>query len=236
MRRTAGNLFIFLAAAAFLSQPAPGKDRPYPPGTGIDVSWHSGEIDWETVKKHGFSFIILKATEGVDLKDERFDTWWPRLKEIGVIRGAYHFYVTEDDPGKQASFFIRNVKLEPGDLRPIVDIEMVGHGTEGKLYPKLKEFLDLLEAHYRVKPFIYTSPKFWNRHFHEYLSGYPLWIAEYGVKSPSVPEGWDTWNIWQYSGNASVGGVGKGADLSRFNGGGKAAHRLFIPQHPLNPK
>ena len=32
------------------------------------------------------------------------------------MRGAYHFYVTEDDPEAQAKLFIETVDLEPGDV------------------------------------------------------------------------------------------------------------------------
>ncbi len=187
------------------------------PLTGIDISWHSGDIQWDKVLAQNFGFIIVKATEGEDLKDKKFDLYWHVLKDMKVIRGAYHFYVTEDDPGRQAKFFIENVKLGPGDLRPIVDIELVGHGTEGKLYPKLKEFLDLLEAHYRVKPIIYTAPRFWDKHFRRHLSGYPLWVAEYGVDDPSIPEGWKIWHLWQYTENATISGIEKETDLSRMN-------------------
>jgi len=31
---------------------------------GLDVSHHNGDIDWEKVKKAGFQFAFIKATEG----------------------------------------------------------------------------------------------------------------------------------------------------------------------------
>lgn len=184
---------------------------------GIDLSWHNGSVQWDKIEQKHFKFVILKATEGLDLKDKTFDDHWPKLKELGIIRGAYHFYVTEDDPAKQAKFFIESARLEPGDLIPIVDIEVVGHDTQGRLYPKLKQFLDALEKHYKVKPIIYTSPRFWDEHFHKNLSGYPLWIAEYGVDQPSLPEGWETWHIWQFTQKGEVAGVEKPVDLNKLN-------------------
>lgn len=121
---------------------------------GLDLSWHNGKVDWDIVKLQHFSFAILKSTEGMDLKDKMFDSHWVALKSHGFIRGAYHFFVTEDNPANQANFFIENTPLEQGDLAPIVDIEVVGRDTTGALYPKLKEFLIIIEKHYQVKPII----------------------------------------------------------------------------------
>ncbi|HSR70457.1 MAG TPA: GH25 family lysozyme, partial [Acidobacteriota bacterium] len=155
---------------------APGQEKPQVDvtemaaklHTGVDVSHHSGAIDWKQVAAQGHGFAIAKATEGVDLKDSTFDAHWKEIKEAGLLRGAYHFYVTEDPPHEQASFFIENVQLERGDLAPIVDIELIGHNTtlEG-LAQRLKTFVELLEGHYGIKPIIYTSPNFWDKYFAE---------------------------------------------------------------------
>lgn len=209
-------LFSFLCVV-FSSSSALSEETAPTHWKGIDVSWHNGGIQWEKIKQQDIRFVILKSTEGMDLKDKTFEARWPKLKELGFVRGAYHFYVTEDDPLRQAEFFIKTTPLEPGDLVPIVDVEMVGHDTEGRLYPKLKQFLNVLENHYQVKSIIYTSPKFWNKHFHKNLSDHPLWIAEYDVDKPSLPEGWKTWHIWQFTEDATVDGVEKTVDLNRLN-------------------
>jgi len=185
---------------------------------GIDVSVHSGSIDWSEVAKEGHGFAFIKATEGVDLKDPAFDGHWQALKVAGLVRGAYHFYVTEDDPEAQARFFIANVELEPGDLAPVVDLELVGHNTKEGLVERFRTFLEALETHYRLKPIIYTTAKFWDEHFeNDGFGQYPLWVAEYDVDEPSLPIGWNQWLLWQWKGDADIRGVEKGADLSRIN-------------------
>ena len=209
------------------SEPAPTAPAPAPAEQavprpdprvavhGLDVSMHSGAVDWARVAEQDFHFAFAKATEGVDLADSAFDHHWPAIRDAGLIRGAYHFYVTEDDPREQAEFFIANVDLEPGDLAPVVDVELIGHGTQPGLPDRLRTFLDLFEAHYGVKPIIYTSPKFWDAHLTDAFSDYPLWVAEYGVEEPKLPKSWDAWHLWQWQGDAEVEGVEKGADLSR---------------------
>ncbi len=65
---------------------------------GIDVSHYSGTVDWTKVKEGGYVFAFAKATEGMDDNDPMFAAHWPAMKKAGILRGAYHFYVTEDDP------------------------------------------------------------------------------------------------------------------------------------------
>ena len=200
---------------------APARPDPAKATRGIDISVHSGAVDWARVAQQDFGFAFVKATEGVDLADPAFPDHWPAVKDAGLIRGAYHFYVTEDDPHEQARFFIENVTLEPGDLAPVVDVELIGHDTPPGLAERLGIFLELLEAHYGVKPIIYTSPNFWDAHLTDTFGDYPLWIAEYGVDEPRTPEGWEAWHLWQWRENVPVDGVEKEADLSRT--------------HPLEP-
>lgn len=186
------------------------------PHLGIDVSHHSGEVDWHTVATEGYVFAVLKASEGVDAPDPQFEENWTQAGEAGLVRGAYHFYVTEDDPQAQADLFFSTVELGPGDLPPVVDIELIGRGTEEAELPQhLRRFLEILEQETGVTPILYTPPDFWDAHFHDSYSRYPLWVAEYGVEEPRLPEGWTGWVIWQFEGDAEVPGVEKGADRSR---------------------
>ena len=58
---------------------------------------------------------------------------------------------------------------------------------------------------------IYSGPAFLNENLPAAhgLGGIPLWLAEYTTASqPSLPRGWNSYAIWQYSGNANVNGIG----------------------------
>src|SRR5687767_2295433 len=118
-------------------------------GTGIDVSRYSGAVDWSSVKAQGHVYGFVKATEGQTLEDPDFDTHWPKMKQAGILRGAYHFYVTRDDPAAQAKFFIKTVALEPGDLAPVLDVETLSAGAPPEnLLQGIQTWLDLIEAQY----------------------------------------------------------------------------------------
>lgn len=221
------------------NSPTPTLPAPVPPTTGlhhgIDVSTHSGTVDWKSVRDEGHSFAFIKASEGVDLADPDFGANWKAAGDAGLVRGAYHFFVTEDDPGQQARLFIETVQLEPGDLAPVVDIELIGHGTSHGLPDRLGRFLELLEKHYGVRPIIYTSPNFWNKNFGAGFGHYPLWVADYGVDEPTIPDGWEDWHLWQWKGDAAVHGVEKSADLSRVNRQADDLHRLLVPPRSDQP-
>lgn len=183
-------------------------------GLGIDVSHHSGAVDWNKIKQQSYTFAYIKASEGVDNPDAMFATNFAGAREAGLAYGAYHFYVTEDDPHAQASLFAKQLAQDVGTLPPAVDVEVLGANTHGDMTDTLLTFLLALEAEVGVKPVIYTTSRFWDEHYRPEFSDYPLWMAEYGVKMPKVPFGWDNWLLWQHAADRTVPGVEKNADIS----------------------
>ena len=47
---------------------------------------------------------------------------------------------------KQADFFIRTVKLDSGDLPPVLDVELTGKRPKKELQQNIKKWLDRVEA------------------------------------------------------------------------------------------
>lgn len=188
---------------------------------GIDVSEFQGDIDWQAVKAGGVVFAFARALEGETIHDSRFSANWQGMKDAGIVPGAYVFYVADDPPAKQAEIFTGLVTLEPGDLRPMVDIEQgsIGASAPANLVANFHTYLELIEKHYGVKPIIYTDPVFWNEHMDDSFGDYPLWVADYDVDSPTLPTGWDKWVFWQHSDSGSVAGIDGHVDLDTFNGG-----------------
>ena len=187
---------------------------------GIDVSHHQGSIDWQAVKgtdkqEYPIRFAFIKATEGGDYKDKRFDENFAKAADVGLMRGAYHFYNPNSDPMSQANFFISQVKLQRGDLAPVLDIERKPR-DKVQLQTDLLIFLRRLEQYYGVKPIIYTSYKFRLRYLdNPAFSAYPFWIAHYYVDELTY-EG--AWHLWQHTDFGSVPGIDGCVDLNVFNG------------------
>ena len=193
---------------------------PTVPVTGIDVSHYQATVDWQKVAAHPVHFAFAKASGGDGFADPSFPVNWAAMKKVGIVRGAYEFYRPSEDPKKQAEYFISRVKLEPGDLPPVIDIETLGssHDNKKELVGGLLTYLEILELHYGVKPIIYTGRAFWNAHMNDAFGDYHLWVAEYDTRVPLKVDGWNSWTFWQHSEKGSVAGISGTVDLNRFNG------------------
>lgn len=187
---------------------------------GFDISHHQGDINWKELQKvqnapFPVRFVFMKASEGGDFSDTTFIRNFDRARQYGFIRGAYHFFNPNTDAVRQADFFIRSVKLEPGDLPPVLDIEKVGD-NELELRKGVKTWLRLIERHYRVKPILYASYKFKERYLNDSIfNTYPYWIAHYYVDSVRY-EG--EWKFWQHTDGGTLPGIREQVDLNVFNG------------------
>ncbi|WP_336080628.1 glycoside hydrolase family 25 protein [Thalassospira sp. CH_XMU1448-2] len=196
---------------------------------GIDTSHHNGDINWQQVQNSGIAFTFVKATDGLDYLDPTFTDHFAAARKAGLLRGAYHFYETNDDGAAQAAWFIKNVTLEPGDLPPVVDIERIKAPIKGNLHQQFETFLSLLEQHYHRRPIIYTGRKFWEHAMKEHFPGNQLWIAEYGVDQPTIPVEWASWSFWQYTEELTVPGVPTKVDGTYFNGDSRRLGEILIP-------
>ena len=58
---------------------------------GIDVSKFQGDIDWNAVANSGVKFAWIKATEGGDRLDQRFQANWAGAKAAGVAARRLSF-------------------------------------------------------------------------------------------------------------------------------------------------
>jgi len=188
---------------------------------GIDISHYQGKIDWERLQRNQqaatpLHFVFMKATEGGDHNDTTFEVNFANARNHGFIRGAYHFYIPGTDALKQADFFIRTVKLDTGDLPPVLDVEVTGRKEKQELQQGLKRWLDRVESHYGVKPILYTSYKFKTRYLDDSIfNAYPYWIAHYYVDSVKYQ---GKWNFWQHTDVGNVPGIKEDVDLNVFNG------------------
>jgi lysozyme len=201
-------------------------DISYPEGYeihGIDISHHQGTIDWQTLKDEGtidkfpVRFVMIKATEGASQVDENFIDNFYQAREFGFTRGAYHFYSVHSSAKAQAEFFIKNVKLENGDLPPVLDVE---HKPKNQTDEQFKEsvqlWLNMVESHYGVKPIIYTYYKFKTRYLNDSIfDAYPYWIAHYYVEKVEYK---GRWKFWQHTDVGRLPGIKGYVDFNIYNG------------------
>lgn len=213
-------------------------DVSYPEGYeihGIDISHYQGDIDWETLKNNGMiekcpvRFVMIKATEGASKMDENFIDNFYNAREFGFIRGAYHFYSVYSTAEAQAAYFIKNVKLEAGDLPPVLDVEHKPKTqTDEQFKQSVLKWLTLVEEEYGVKPIIYTYYKFKMRYLSDKVfDDYPYWIAHYYVDKVEYN---GQWKFWQHTDCGKLPGIKGYVDFNIYNGSFYDLRRLTIPK------
>jgi len=217
--------YIFVGPFGFRWRALYG-DVSYPEGYeihGIDISHHQGHIDWDELKDQGMidhfpvRFVMLKATEGATRVDENFEDNFYQSREHGFTRGAYHFYSVYSPAKAQAEWFIKNVKLENGDLPPVLDVEhKPQQQTDEQFRASILQWLDIVERHYGVKPIIYTYYKFKLRYLNTPdFDDYPYWIAHYYVDKVEYT---GPWKFWQHTDAGRLPGIKGNVDFNIYNG------------------
>lgn len=180
-----------------------------------DISWDSLSIANGAIP---IDFVLLRGTMGNKSTDKHFAEFWEAARTHKKIRGAYHFYRADEDPVLQANNFIENVKLESGDLPPVLDIEKIPRRkTKLHLIEDLKIWCKIMEQTYGKKPIIYTYYYYYRDYLKEDFSEYPIWFANYNDVSLPSPE--DDWTFWQFTENGIVKGINTKVDLDIYNGG-----------------
>ncbi|MBQ7509745.1 MAG: glycoside hydrolase family 25 protein [Prevotella sp.] len=227
--------FFFVSPYGFRWRALYG-DINYPEGYdihGIDVSHYQGDINWDLLRNQGtiddcpIRFVMIKATEGATKVDEKFEDNFFQAREYGFTRGAYHFYSLHSPAADQARFFIKNVKLEKGDLPPVLDVEhKPKNQTREEFKQSVQEWLNIVERHYGVKPILYTYYKFKTEYLADSVfNQYPYWIAHYYVDSVEYQ---GPWKFWQHTDAGSLPGIKGPVDFDIYNGSFYDLRRLTI--------
>ncbi len=194
---------------------------------GVDISSWQGGINWGSVRSAGIEFAWMKATEGTTYKDPTFSTNYLGAYNAGVIRGAYHFARPDVSGGAaQADFFASNGGAWSRDnltLPGVLDIEGTCYGkTPAAMQSWILDFYNKYKARTGRDIVIYTSASWWN----SCTGGWtgmsarsPLWVAHWtSAGSPSIPQGFPFWTVWQYTSTGSVSGISGNVDRDRFSG------------------
>lgn len=198
---------------------------------GIDVSRYQKTIGWQLVKEMevdgiNIDFVFIKATEGLSGVDPQFARNWLHAGRQKLHRGAYHFFVAGKTGKIQAQSFINTVKLKPGDLPPVLDIEETYGVKKDILLQQLQDWVNKIEQYYKVKPIIYTNVSFYEHYLAGKFDKYPLWIAHY--KQQDKPRINRQWHFWQHSETGRVNGIDAYVDFNVFNGNSIDFENLLI--------
>jgi GH25 family lysozyme M1 (1,4-beta-N-acetylmuramidase) len=193
---------------------------------GVDVASYQGDVAWSTLWNSGVRWAYTKATEGTYYSNPFFAQQYDGSYDAGMVRGAYHFATPDTTSGaEQADYFVdqgggwsRDAKTLPGAL----DIEWNPYGdacygkSRSGMVSWIRDFLDRYKERTGRAAVIYTATSWWSDCTGNY-AGFgdtnPLWIARYASSAGTLPAGWSSYTMWQYTSSGPTVG-----DHDRFNG------------------
>ncbi|QCO99137.1 glycoside hydrolase [Arthrobacter sp. 24S4-2] len=219
---------------------------------GLDVSAYQSTVDWQQQWNMGARFAYVKASEGNYYTNPSFSTQYDGSRNVGMIRGAYHFAIPNWSSGAdQARYFVQNGGGWTPDgytLPPVLDFEFnpyegrtingfyFGNTCYGmspaQLTNWVRDFGNTMLAMTGRLPMIYTNTSWWKQCTADAagFGDYPLWVAAYPGSATNdagpVPSSWDTYSMWQYSSTGPFAG-----DSNIWNGD-YASLSLFTGTRP----
>jgi GH25 family lysozyme M1 (1,4-beta-N-acetylmuramidase) len=139
-------------------------------------------VDWSEYAGADWYYAFIKCSEGT-VKDKLFDIQWAEAKGK-IYRSAYHFFRPDVDVISSVSRFIEYHDGDPGELPPILDLE-VSKGLSPDIVAR--RAIQWSEEYQKRSstaraPIVYSSAGFlgWmGAYKYAELSKYKLWIAQY---------------------------------------------------------
>lgn len=198
---------------------------------GVDISHYqnensTGPIDFNAIKNSGNSFVIVKATEGSGWSDNTFSANAHNAQSVGLKVSAYHFFraANSDQAIAEANNFA-NVLNDSGFTNDnldylFVDVETT-NGIQGNVKEILSDNVNVFLNQMRNRGFsklgIYSGTNFYKNNIDMSRIAQPqrmlIWIARYrGQDTNNGVEAGFQVDIWQYTSNGTVSGVGGAVD------------------------
>lgn len=185
---------------------------------GIDLSHYQGEVFWEAIGDNSkMAYVYLKATEGGDRIDDKYEQNIELAHKYGLKVGSYHFFRPKTPLKLQLENFKAQCRPSQQDLIPMIDVETKQGLSNDAFRDSLMTFLTMVEEAYHQKPLVYTGANFYNKYMSGLMNGYKLMIAQYSSNEPVLNDGND-YMLWQYTGKGHIDGIRGYVDKSRFMG------------------
>ncbi len=203
----------------------------YPQVYGVDLSFWQGNIHWDELSlpcdeggtvsgiipahnnQRPVQFVFIRVSKSDSLVDSLYQKSYEEAKKRGIPCGAYHFLTDTVSGKKQAEVFLSHVQFEPGDLPPVLDVEI----DSPEIVAKAKEWLETVEKECGVKAIIYTNMNVYATRVKNdpVLNTHDLWLAKLKGDMPDVPN----CKFWQFTHNGHVWGIiDNVVDINMFNG------------------
>jgi lysozyme len=204
---------------------------------GVDVSSFqhpsSAAINWASVHGAGYDFAAIKATEGNYYVNPYYAGDAAAATAAGMYVAAYHFANPPDSTGTaQADYAVKNAGAYHvgGHYLPLVlDLEYDPYSSNqcyglspAQMVSWISDFMTEAKTLTGAAPIIYTPAGWWNTctASSTAFGKDVLWVPAYSAGTPgTLPTGWSSWTMWQYTSSGTVPGISGSVDLDYFSGG-----------------
>lgn len=164
-------------------------------------------------KSAGIVGVIHKATEGSSYKDDKVDARQALAGEAGLLFGLYHFIRHGNVQGQVDNFLSVYRRYSPANLLVALDYEDAAVSLD-----ECEEWLQKVANATGKTPVLYSGHVLKEKlgsKVHKTINqnNYPLWLAQYS-SSPTLPKGWTSYWIWQYTDQGTIDGVTPPTDLN----------------------
>ena len=200
--------------------------------TGIDVSQHQGQIDWQQVADSGVEFVIIRVggrgwgQAGTLYTDDLAQDYYTGAKAVGLKIGAYFFSqaTTAEEAREEARFALAQTKNWELELPIAFDWEYIGpeartaNMDQDTLTECVLAFCGEIESAGK-ETMLYTNPHHAGVGLDlEALDGMNIWLAMYSEEM-TYPY---YITAWQYSCTGTVPGIEGDVDINLYFGLEKA--------------
>lgn len=216
------KILLTIALPFFILESSATSNRDF--FKGIDVSVYQGEINFGELSNSGIDYLYIRAGEGGNITDSRFEENYKGAEAEQLYYGFY-YYVTAKNSSEaeiQAEHFANLITNIPYSLRPAMDFEDFTDISQEESNGIALSFLKKLESLTGVTPTIYTDAYCVETRWSQELSPYPLWVADYGhLAEPQefiLPENsvWSQWSGYQYTDSSVISGISAQVDGDLF--------------------
>lgn len=195
---------------------------------GIDLSYHNGKVDFNSVKSADIDFVIIRAGFGrsPSQKDRKFEDYYTNAKTAGLPIGAYWYSYADsvEDARTEAAACINVLSGKQFEYPIFYDLEDSSQSDFSKetITDMAIAFCETLEgANYYTG--IYANTDWWiNKIDQSKTNRFTRWLADYRANpNTTIPR-----DILQYTSSGSVSGINGRVDL---NTGYKDFPAIIIP-------
>jgi GH25 family lysozyme M1 (1,4-beta-N-acetylmuramidase) len=192
--------------------------------TGIDVSRHNGQIDWEAVAADGIDFAMIRCayrgySEGVINDDDAFLRNIEGALAAGLGVGVYFYSQAVDisEAAEEADYILEAIAPYEITYPVVIDIEITEAGSDGDI-PRQnlvsgRDLTDIAAVFCSVvkdagyTPMIYANLRMaYLKLDLRRLAAYDLWVSEWRDEEHD-PSFYYDYQMWQYTSDAEVDGI-----------------------------